>query len=154
MKLWKIAALAGYVAGIAVALRYAKKSPAEIKAELNAGKDRLAVLWENLVAIHRDLFGDAKKAAWNETTQGYVREAKEYVISSSEDFRKEALARFEELKAQSRDWAERGEAELKKLYDRRMEYLETAKDLSRDAAVRLRTELQDAHRWLKSQIAR
>jgi hypothetical protein len=153
MKFWKFAAVAGYVAGIAVALKYAKKTPAQIDADLKKGKDKLTVLWENLLSIHKSALADAKEAAWNETTQAYVEKAKVKLESLVEDFRKEAMAKLEELKLQGKDWAGKAQVELQKIYDHRMEYLAKAKDLSVEAAAKLRAELQDAYQWAKAQVA-
>lgn len=153
MKIWKIAALAGYVAGIAVALKYAKKTPAQIKADEKSGKNMCSILWENMVSIHKSIFADAKDAAWNETTQGYVQKAKLKIENLADDFRKEAIAKLEELKLQGKDWAAKAQVEIQRIYDHRMEYLSQVKDLSRDLGVKLRTELQDAFQWVKGQVA-
>ena len=153
MKFWKLAAVAGYVAGIAVALKYANKTPAQIESDVKSGKDRLAVLWENLVTIHRSLFSDAKVAAWNPTTQGYVEQAKIKLESLAEDFRRETIAKLEELKAQGHGWAGKAQEEVQRLYDRRLEYLAQAKDLSLDAVAKLRAELAEAYEWAKKQVA-
>lgn len=152
MKFWKLAAVFGYVAGIAVALKYAKKTPAQIEADVKKGKDKLTILWENLVSIHKSALADVKEAAWNPETQAYVEKMKVKLETLVDDFRKEAVAKLEELKLQGKDWAGAAQEEIQRIYDHRMTYLKHAKELSVDAAAKLKSEMEEAYAWLKKQV--
>ena len=117
----------GYLGGIAVALKYHKKTAASLKEELAKTDKKCGVFWKHIVQIHRDLFTEAKEAALSPENMEKLEAYKQKLLVHVDEFRKDADAKIADLKQKGIQKKDELEVELKKLYDRRVELLDQAK---------------------------
>jgi vacuolar-type H+-ATPase subunit H len=165
MKKGKLVALAaGYLAGMAIALRFGK-----------GGKGKgLSDIAHDIGDIHKNLWTETEAAVFSEENKQRVAEMRDAAKKEIEDFKKEATKKYRELASASKDKAADIRDEVEKLYDRRMEILEKLRKKAADAidateetsssaaekiarkvedvAEDLRDELEDVYAKLKKQF--
>lgn len=154
----------GYLGGIAVALRFHKKTAESLKQELSKTDKKCHVFWKHIVQIHRELFTEAKEAALSPENIEKLNEYKAKLLTQVEGFEKEVEEKMKEWKRKGLTKTADIEKELKKLYDNRLELLEQAKkkgegivsetlehakDIYEDVKDRLHDALQDIKKSLK-----
>jgi molecular chaperone DnaK (HSP70) len=117
----------GYLGGMAIALKFHKKTAESLKQELSQTDKKCEVFWKHIVQIHKALFMEAKGVVLSPENMEKLKEYKAKLLAEVEEFRKEAEAKMKE-------WEKKGlmktmdiEKELKKIYDNRMILLEQAK---------------------------
>lgn len=117
----------GYLGGMAIALKFHKKTAESLKNELSQTDKKCEVFWKHIAQIHRALFAEAKEVVLSPENMEKLKEYKAKLITEVDAFRKEAEVKMKE-------WEKKGvtkkadvEKELKKIYDNRMELLEQAK---------------------------
>lgn len=118
---------AGYLAGLLVALKFNKKSPEDLEKDFAPSEDRYNTLGKNLLEIHKNLFETAQDALFSPENKQRIEEYKERFLVELDMFRKESEIKLEEWKKKGFEKKDEVEAELKGLYDRRVELLEEAK---------------------------
>jgi hypothetical protein len=155
----------GYLGGIAVALKFHKKTADSLKTELAHTDKKCNVFWKHIVQIHRTLFAEAKEAVLTPENMEKLKEYKEKLFSEVQEFQKEVMVKMEE-------WEKKGltktmdiEKELKKIYDNRVDLLEQAKKkgevlledalgqgkkVYEEAMVRLQDAFQEIKKEIKS----
>ncbi|MDD5770515.1 MAG: hypothetical protein PHE25_06095, partial [Candidatus Gracilibacteria bacterium] len=94
--------LGAYVGGIAAALVYNKKTPQEIKTELekaSVSKERSCkVLFNNFLEIHKNLLEDLKARIDTPKNREYFNNKKDEFLSLAEDYKIKAQEIAEEYK--------------------------------------------------------
>lgn len=118
---------AGYLAGLLVALKFNKKSPAALEKDFASGDDRYNTLGKNLLEIHKNLLETTQEALFSPENKKRIEEYKEKFLVELDMFRKEADIKLEEWKKKGFEKKDEIEAEIQDLYDRRMELLELSK---------------------------
>lgn len=119
---------AGYLAGLLVALKFNKKSPAELEKDWNSGDDKYNMIGKNLLDIHRNLFETVEEVVFSPENKKRIAEYKERFLIELEMFRKESEIKLEEWKKKGFEKKDELEADLRDLYERRMEFIEQAKE--------------------------
>lgn len=118
---------AGYLAGLLVALRFNKKSPEDLEKDFSPSDERCNTIGKNLLDIHKNLFETAQETLFSPENKERIAEYKERFLVELDMFRKESEIKLEEWKKKGFEKRDEVEAELRDLYDRRMELLEQAK---------------------------
>jgi len=117
----------GYLGGIAVALKFHKKTAESLKNELSQTDKKCEVFWKHIVQIHKSLFSEAKEVVLSPENMEKLNEYKAKLLKEVESFRHEAEVKMEEWKKKGLTKKADIEKELKKIYDNRLELLEQAK---------------------------
>jgi|GEM_PF-1684987 len=118
---------AGYLAGLLVALKFNKKSPTELEKDWNSGDDRYNNIGKNLLDIHRNLFETVEETIFSPENKKRIAEYKERFLVELDAFKKESEVTIKEWKKKGVAKKDEIEADLRDLYDRRLELLEQAK---------------------------
>lgn len=118
----------GYLGGLAIALKYHKKTATSLREELAKTDKKCLVFWKHIVQIHQDLFAELKSTALSPENMEKLRQYKDKLLVHVEEFREDAMVKMEELKKKGVAKREEIEKELKKLYEHRMELLEGVKE--------------------------
>ncbi len=118
---------AGYLAGLLIALKFNKKSPATLEKDFSAGDEKYSAIGKNLLDIHKNLFETAQETLFSPENKKLIAEYKERFLVELDMFRKESEIKLEEWKKKGFDKKDEVEADLQGLYNRRMELLEQAK---------------------------
>lgn len=124
----KILVLLGYLIGIVVGSKFAKK-PAKKGVKPETIGDWAKDAGEEILSVHSRLMDRAKKEYLTDENKQFLLEKKEGLLLFLEDFKGEALEKIDELKDSGSDLTKKGEAELKKMYENRAIYLEKAGNL-------------------------
>lgn len=119
---------AGYLAGLLVALRFNKKSPADLEKDFTPGEDRYNTIGKNLLDIHKNLFETTQEALFSPANKKIIADYKERFLVELDMFRKESEIKLEEWKKKGFEKRDEVEEEIRNIYDRRMELLEQAKE--------------------------
>lgn len=119
---------AGYLAGLLVALKFNKKSPAELEKDFASGDDCYNNIGKNLLDIHKNLFETVEEVVFSPENKKRVAEYKERFLIELDMFRKESEIKLEEWKKKGFEKKGEVEADLRDLYERRMELIEQAKE--------------------------
>ena len=98
---------AGYLLGMAAALKYDKKTRPDIQKQVCTGKSECCVIRNRIISIHKALFADIKQALWTEEVQQTISKKKDQVVEWAEEFRVDALEKIEELKGRGVDLAKK-----------------------------------------------
>lgn len=118
---------AGYLAGLLVALRFNKKSPADLEKDFAPGEDRYNTIGQNLLSIHKNLFDMAEESVFSSGNKKLIKEYKEKLLIELDMFRKESEIKLEEWKQKGFQKKDEVELNLRDLYNKRAELLEQAK---------------------------
>lgn len=118
---------AGYLAGLLVALKFNKKSPTELEKDWNSPDDRYNSIGKNLLDIHKNLFETVEEVVFSPENKKRIAEYKEQFLIELDMFRKESEIKLEEWKKRGFEKKTEVEADLRDLYERRVELLEQAK---------------------------
>lgn len=117
----------GYLGGMAIALKFHKKTAESLKNELATADNKCEVFWKHVVQIHKSLFAEAKGVVLSPENMEKLKEYKAKLLSEVDAFRKEAEAKMKEWEKKGMTKTADIEKELKKIYDNRVELLEQAK---------------------------
>lgn len=118
---------AGYVAGLLIALKFNRKSPETLQKDFASSEDRYSTIGKNLLDIHRNLFETFEESIFSPENKKRVAEYKERLLVEIDMFQKEGEMKLEEWKKKGFEKKDELEANLRDIYDRRMEFLEQAK---------------------------
>ncbi len=118
---------AGYLAGLLVALRFNKKSPADLEKEFASGEDRCNAIGQTLLSIHKNLFDMAEESVFSAGNKKLIKEYKEKLFIELDMFRKESEIKLEEWRQKGFQKKDEVEVSLGDLYNKRAELLEQAK---------------------------
>lgn len=118
---------AGYLAGLLVALKFNKKSPATLEKDFAAGDAKYSTIGRNLLDIHKNLFETTQESLFSPENKKIIEEYKERFLMELNTFQEESEMKLEEWKKKGFEKKDELEADLLDLYDRRMELLEQAK---------------------------
>jgi len=118
---------AGYLAGLLVALKFNKKSPKELEKELADSPEKYKTLGKNLMDIHKNLFDTVEESLFSAENKKRIAEYKERYMVELENFKRESEAKMKVWKKKGIAKKDEVEAELTKLYERRVELMEIAK---------------------------
>jgi hypothetical protein len=119
---------AGYLAGLIVALKFNKKSPATLEKDFAAGDEKYSTIGKNLLDIHKNLFETTQEALFSPENKKLIEEYKEKFLVEVEMFRKESEIKLEEWKQKGFEKKDEIEEEALDIYSRRLELLEQAKE--------------------------
>lgn len=119
---------AGYLAGLLIALKFNKKSPEDLQREFASSDRPSHAIGKTLLDIHKNIFESAQESVFSPENRARIAEYKERFLVELDSFKKDANAKMEEWKQKGFDKKDEMEAELRKLYERRVELLEQAKD--------------------------
>ncbi len=122
----------GYIGGIAIALKFHKKTATSLKEELSKTDKKCEVFWKHIIQIHRDLFFEAKEVIVSPENMKKLEKYKEKLLAHVDEFKDDATEKIEELKKKGLMKKEEIEQEIQKLYDRRIELVEQVKEKSSD----------------------
>lgn len=89
---------AGYLAGLLVALRFNKKSPADLEKDFSQGEDRYNSIGKNLLDIHKNLFETTQDMLFSPENKKIIADYKERFLIELDMFRKESEIKLEEWK--------------------------------------------------------
>lgn len=118
---------AGYLAGMLVALKFNKRSREDLEKDFAPSDRRCGNIGKVLLDIHKNLFEIAQETALSPENKKRIAEYKEHFLTELDAFRKESEIKLEEWKKKGFEKRDEMEAELRDLYDRRVELLEQAK---------------------------
>lgn len=118
---------AGYLAGLIVALKFNKKSPATLEKDFAAGNEKYSTIGKNLLDIHKNLFETTQEAFFSPENKKLIEEYKGKFLVELDMFRKESEIKLKEWEKKGFTKKDEIEADLQDIYNRRMELLEQAK---------------------------
>lgn len=118
---------AGYLAGLAVALRFNKKSPTALQEEMDASSEKCKTFAHNVVDIHKNLFETVETTLFSEENKKRLEAYKQKFLTELDGFEKEAMTHVEEWKKNGMEKRDEAEATLRDLYTRRVEIMEQAR---------------------------
>lgn len=122
----------GYVGGLAIALKYHKKTADSLKEELSKTDKKCEVFWKHIVQIHKSFFAETKEVILSPENMEKLQKYKEKLLVHVDEFKVDAVKKIEELKKKGLVKKEEIEKEIQKLYDRRIELVEQVKEKSSD----------------------
>lgn len=120
--------MAGYLWGIALSMKYSKKSQQETKKALEKNWNFLEVFVDNVIDMHKDIYKYFEQKFTSKESKELIEEYKKKALDEVNAFKKEAVEKLEELRWK---WVVKKteiEKELKAIYEKRQEYFNIAKD--------------------------
>jgi hypothetical protein len=125
--------MAGYLGGIAIALKHSEKSKAKFADEVAEKGCAKKALWDNIVDIHRSMANSMKDWLTSEENVKRYETLRTKVMDEIEIFKTEAEIKIEDLKKKGYMKKDEIEAELKRLYDNRSALIKKAKSAGIEA---------------------
>lgn len=119
---------AGYLAGLAVAMKFNPKTAKDLEGELATSSDKYKTFGQNIVDIHKHLFDAVETSVFSEENKKRVEEYKQKFLVELEGFQQDAEVKMQEWKDKGMDKKDEMEKELKSLYARRVELMDQAKE--------------------------
>ncbi|MDD2745261.1 MAG: hypothetical protein PHU93_01870 [Candidatus Gracilibacteria bacterium] len=113
---------AGYLAGLAVALKFNKKPPTIIKDEMNSD-DAYMNMGKNIVDIHKNIFESAEASIFSDANKKRVAEYEKNLMNEVHAFQKDMEVLLLKLEEKGVEKYEEIEAEIHDLYDQRVTFM-------------------------------
>lgn len=103
--------------------------------------------------MHKRLLDTSKDEYWTEENKQFLFNKKEALMSYLDDFKAEAKEKLDELKGSGGSLSEKGQQELKRIYENRSEYLQKAGNLSKKALQSAQEKLDETFNELNKKVA-
>ncbi len=120
-----------YASWVVAALLYNKKSPAQIKTELDTAKEsgekNIKVLFNNFIEIHQNLLDTLKTKLLTEENKAKFYAKKDDFISLALDFKSNSEKIFEEYKNLGKDYSTEWIQKLEQFYTEKLNEVEELK---------------------------
>lgn len=143
MKKWNILILGlGYIAGLLVALKFAK--PGENK--------NLEVLTSEIKDLHKNLWTETEKKIFSQENREKVAELKSKALLEIEAFKKDADKEIKRLLKEGNLKKAEITTEIKKLYEKREELIDSLIKETKELAESVRSESEDVGKLLSKKV--
>jgi gas vesicle protein len=147
---------AWYIAWGVIASLYNKKKPEQIKKDIEKAKEKwessFKVVYDNFVQTHSNLFEDVKKEVLSEKNKALFNEHKEELIKILDSYKEKSSVLIEELKIKWKDYFLVTSEKLEKLYNEKLEEIESLKWVAPEKMSDLKEKLLESFEELKNEI--
>lgn len=134
-----------YASWVVAALLYNKKSPTEIKTELDEAnktwQKSFKVLFNNFIEIHKNLLEDFKVKVLTEENKKLLYTKRDEFLELTEEYKVKAQKIFQEYKHLWKNYADEWLKKLKKFYNEKLDEIEDLKKKAPDKVNEAREKL-------------
>ena len=120
-----------YASGVAAALLYNKKTPSQIKEEIETAKSSgdkdIKVLFNNFIEIHQNLLDTLKTRLLTDENKELFNEKKDEFLNLAQDFKVKGESLVQEYRVKWKDYASEWVEKLEKFYNEKLYELEDLK---------------------------
>lgn len=145
-----------YASWVVAALLYNKKSPSEIKTELDNAKaswDKdLKVLFNNFIEIHQNLLDTLKTKLLTDENRDLLYSKKDEFLSLAVDFKVKAEKVFDEYKDLGKDYTNEWIEKLEKFYNEKLNEIEDLKKKTPEKIEEVKSKIVNYYNEIKSKM--
>lgn len=145
-----------YATWVAAALVYSKKSPEQIKQELQSANSAwewgAKVLFNNFIEVHQNLLESLKTRLLTEENKQLFFQKRDEVISKIWEFRETSEQLFEEYKVLWKDKSWELLEKLEKFYEAKLDELEEIKKKTPEKIEEVKNKISEYFEELKAKI--